>query len=164
MRNTIGFLVLVLLFPGLSQAGLFGSNQVVKATQDRTDCIPDAVQNTLKDVAAKFGTVQIVSGFRSRSDNARRGGADGSQHILCKAADFLIPNRGSKAVQKRLQEFLLAEKEKYGIRYNVYCSGRSHIDNNNRGLPDSYSSCVEREAWHRGARKTYTRSRRQGGR
>jgi uncharacterized protein YcbK (DUF882 family) len=126
----------------------------VKATGDQTSCVPKRVQNVLKLVAGKFGKVTIKSGYRSPVDNARRGGAKRSQHLGCKAVDFLIPNRGSRARQQQLASFLQQQKSGGHLRYNVYCSGRTHLDNSN--LHDGYSTCVSGH----GARKNYKRRRK----
>ena len=151
--------LLLALAPG-SVSAVFESPKIISQTNDRLDCVPTQVRKAAKEIADQFGKVIIKSGYRAPKDNKRRGGAKGSQHMQCKAIDFLVPNGSGRANQQKLNGFLRSIKAKYGIRYNVYCSGRAHIDNNNRGLPDNYSSCVGRPTYPNGKVKTYKRRSR----
>ncbi len=120
-----------------AMAGNCSSTHVKIATTDKTSCIPQRVCNALEKIGQRFGTVSIVSAYRSKKDNARRGGAKDSLHIQCRAIDFLIPNHGSRNTQQELANFM----EKMPFRYNVYCTGRAHIDDSNR--KNGYNSCVK---------------------
>lgn len=134
-------LLAFILVLGLASEPAFaicGSGDVAKATNDRTDCIPAKVCQILQSVAAQFGKVQVKSGYRSPGDNERRGGAGDSMHIYCRAADFWIPNHESRNVQDKLKSFLKGQKGKGTMRYNVYCTGRAHVDNSNRS--DNYNT------------------------
>jgi hypothetical protein len=79
-------------------------------------------------------------------------------HIPCRAIDFLIPNRESRAKQQQLASFLQQQKSGGGMRYNVYCTGRTHVDNSN--LRDGYQTCVQGAA----AGKNYKRQPRYANR
>lgn len=134
-----------------SAFAVFGSNSISLSTKDRTDCVPKSVQAALRQVADRFGRVTIKSAFRDKRDNARRGGAKGSLHIQCRAVDFLVPGRESKSKQRELASYMRQLKAKSRLRYNVYCSGRSHLDDSS--LRDGYSTCVGGG----GSKKSYKR-------
>ncbi|MGZ6469351.1 MAG: D-Ala-D-Ala carboxypeptidase family metallohydrolase, partial [Bdellovibrionota bacterium] len=108
MKQKIFLLAALLITtPIASQARAeWGNDNIVKDTKDRTNCTPKRVQEVLKAVQAKFKKVIIKSGFRDVADNARRGGAKGSQHLKCGAIDFLIPGRESRNTQQQLATFL----------------------------------------------------------
>lgn len=119
-----------------SHAAVWGHSKIVSDTNDRLDCVPNKVRSTLKKVADQFGRVEIKSGLRPPKENKKRGGAKGSAHIDCRAVDFVYPGRESKAKQRQMASFL----KKMGVRYNVYCSGRAHVDDTNRA--NNYDTCL----------------------
>lgn len=121
-----------------------GSDKVIKATSDRTDCLPKVVCKTMREVADRFGTVKIVSSYRPAADNAKRGGAKKSMHIQCRAVDFLVPGYDRRNTQQELANFL---ENKPG-RYNVYCTGRTHFDDSN--LKNGYSTCIRSSKYGKG--------------
>lgn len=134
----------------------FGSPAIVKSTGDKTSCIPKRVQTVLNNIQKKFKKVIIKSGYRARADNARRGGAKGSLHIQCRAIDFLIPNQANSNQQRQLLAFLKEQKSQGPLRYNIYPTGRAHVDDS--ALCDSYQSKVERKQC--GQNKNYKRPRK----
>ncbi len=141
MKNFFLFSLSTLLFfqpvfHSSAQAAVWGHSKIVADTDDELDCIPQKVRSTLKKVADQFGRVEIKSGLRPPKENRKRGGAKGSAHIECRAIDFVYPGRESRTKQKQMASFL----KKMGIRYNVYCSGRAHIDDTNR--PNNYDTCL----------------------
>lgn len=160
LSRALPALLTIALFTPSTAHALFDSGKVVSQTSDRTNCIPAQVQEAAKAIAEKFGKLTVKSAYRSPKDNRRRGGAKASQHMKCKAIDFLVPNGSTRANQQKLNTYLRSIKSQYRIRYNVYCSGRAHIDNNNQGLPDNYSSCVGRPTYANGKVKTYKRRKR----
>ena len=57
----------------------------------QTECFVPRLVNTLRYVENHFGKpVTVTSGFRSAKGNRRAGGAKGSKHITCEAADFQV--------------------------------------------------------------------------
>lgn len=158
------FVFIALISPHLFLAGsamaACGSDRIAVATSDQIDCLPKIVCKTLRDVADRFGSVTIVSGYRPLGDNARRGGAKHSMHLSCRAVDFLVPNHASANVQQELANFL---ETKPG-RYNVYCTGRAHFDDSNRR--NGYSTCVKSGGYGKGKadKKKRKKHRRKRGR
>jgi hypothetical protein len=136
------FAVFIFLFSVSEAFAICGSTSVEKDTGDQTSCLPSRVCHVLQAISAKFGKVEVVSGYRGWEENRRRGGVSGSMHLECRAADFRVPNGGSRAVQQALANFLRAQKQGGSLRYNVYCTGRTHVDNSDR--VDGYETCVNR--------------------
>jgi hypothetical protein len=148
-------LIAALLFtlPAMAE---FNNANIVKETGDKTSCIPKRVQTVLNNIQKKFKKVIIKSGYRAPADNARRGGAKGSLHMSCRAIDFLIPNHANSNQQRQLLAFLKEQKSQGQMRYNIYPTGRAHIDDSN--LCDSYQSKVEHKQC--GQNKNYKRPRK----
>lgn len=118
-----------------------GGPKVEIATKDKTSCLPKKVCTILGMIAEKHGKVSIVSAYRPERENARRGGAKKSMHIQCRAVDFLIPKRSTIAEQRALASTMVNIRKKVGqMRYNVYCTGRAHVDDS--GLKDGYDTCI----------------------
>lgn len=141
MKQLFFLLILSALFTPSAYA-LFGSDKVTKCrgcsgAGDNVDCLPNDLKAVAKRIADEFGQVEIASGARFGAANAKRGGAKNSLHTKCRAIDFRVPNYSSVATQRKLRAFLKSQP----VRYNVYCTGRTHIDNSS-GLPNSYSSCL----------------------
>ncbi len=97
------------------------------STGDRHSCLPQAVKRQLNAMVAMGWEVNLMSAHRSRADNARRGGASGSLHIQCRAADFTVSN----VPRHNVAAYLLANRIG-GL--GLYCSGRFHIDNGRRRM------------------------------
>lgn len=75
-----------------------------------------------EDIRSEFGRVSVTSGCRCTQYNATIGGSIGSQHIVCRAMDF-VTELGTPA---EVQAWLKARYPgKYGI--GSY-SGWTHID------------------------------------
>lgn len=133
----VALTITIFFFHTNAHAGACGSDKVKVGTKDKISCLPPRTCGALKRVADTFGSVTIVSGLRPAADNARRGGAKKSQHIHCKAADFLVPGHQNKATLEKLARLLAAIP---GTRYNVYCTGRTHVDDSN--LSNGYDTCL----------------------
>ncbi len=87
------------------------------------DCLPAKLVAALEDVAKKHGPVYVNSTHRSKSHNAKVGGAKYSQHLGCKAIDFgLVDKSKNKAALKSI----IADKRVGG--YKLYAGGHFHID------------------------------------
>lgn len=91
-------------------------------TGDNYSCLPSSVKNQLKAMAQMGWEVHLMSAHRTSKDNHKRGGASGSLHIQCRAADFKVANVNKKTVENYLRANRIG-----GL--GVYCSGRFHIDN-----------------------------------
>lgn len=89
-----------------------------------TSCFPTRLRSVLNKVRARYGTTAIVSsGYRSRNQNRRVGGARRSMHVQCKAADIRVPG-----VNKyQLARFLKTIPSVGGV--GTYgCNGAVHVD------------------------------------
>lgn len=127
-------------------------------SRDPNACLPPDVCNVLRDISKKFGSaekkIEVMSADRKRNCESRGGAGCGSLHAKCRAVDLFIPGihgENNKAKHKSIMlPFLKAEKAKYPIRYNIYCTGTVHVDDAllTTKLPDSYESCVEGKAYH----------------
>jgi uncharacterized protein YcbK (DUF882 family) len=60
-------------------------------------CLNGSLRRVLAQVASRFGSVTVNSTCRSRSRNARVGGAPRSKHLTGNAADFRIHGNGGAA-------------------------------------------------------------------
>ncbi len=111
------------LSPSDSEVG-----KVIIDTEDETSCLPERLKEWLSIIALEFGQVRIVSGHRSFKDNKERGGADGSQHLYCRAADFNVEYNDKEKVPRDLVRLFLANNflGKGGVGF--YCNDRWHLD------------------------------------
>jgi uncharacterized protein YcbK (DUF882 family) len=89
----------------------------------RQDCLPAKLVAALEDVAKKYGPVYVNSTHRSKSHNAKVGGASKSQHLNCKAIDFGLVD---KSKNKEALKLIIADKRVGG--YKLYAGGHFHID------------------------------------
>jgi hypothetical protein len=159
---------LCLIFPVAAYA-LFGSSKVIKAGPDAAEkrCgprveepegLPQEVKSALVKIAAnpEFGAVTLASAYRNPRNNRCRGGARSSEHMRHKAADFYVKGYGSRSKQQKLGSFLSTT----GLRFNIYCSGRAHVDNRATGN-GNWSTCVHARRGSKGGRaspdKSYSR-------
>lgn len=93
------------------------------ATDDSTSCFPPKLKEFINELRTRFGSVEINSGYRSRTHNRQVGGARRSQHMSCNAVDFSIP--GVPRAEVKL--FLTANfRGRAGVGY--YCNDRFHLD------------------------------------
>jgi hypothetical protein len=126
------------------------------ATNDNVGCFPKKLVDYIQEVRQEFGSVQIVSGHRSASDNARRGGAKKSQHVHCKAVDFKVPG----VSKERVRGFLAANfSGRAGIGF--YCNDRFHLD---VGSPRQWGGCPPSSGEIRSARARSRGNQYAGGR
>lgn len=90
----------------------------------KTGCFPPALRAVLGRMGAHFGApVVVTSGHRSRGENRRAGGARGSLHVRCLAADVQIAGVAPSAVAR----FARAQPEVGGV--GTYRHTRSvHVD------------------------------------
>lgn len=90
----------------------------------RTGCFPAALRLVLARMGEHFGGAVIVtSGHRSQGENRRAGGARGSLHVRCLAADVQIAGVAPSAVAR----FARAQPEVGGV--GTYRHTRSvHVD------------------------------------
>lgn len=89
-----------------------------------TSCFPASLVNVLDRMRVHFGAPVIVtSGYRSPSANRRAGGARGSYHMRCQAADVQIAGVAPSAIMR----FARAQAEVGGV--GAYRHTRSvHVD------------------------------------
>lgn len=88
-------------------------------------CLPSTLIGVLYDVAATFGDVKVISGYRSPSHNRTVGGATHSLHMECRAIDFFVAGAAGGLVN-----WLIGRKDVGG--YKRYPFGSFHIDNGPR--------------------------------
>lgn len=90
----------------------------------KTGCFPPALRAVLERMGGHFGApVVVTSGHRSRAANRRAGGARGSLHVQCLAADVQIAGVAPSAVAR----FARAQPEVGGV--GTYRHTRSvHVD------------------------------------
>jgi hypothetical protein len=86
-----------------------------------SDCLAFALRTVLVELAASFGPLRVNSTCRSRSHNARVGGAKRSFHLTGNAADFRIAGSARPVLA-----FLRARPDVGGIKH--YGQGVFHID------------------------------------
>ena len=119
-------------------------------TQDDYSCLPPVVIQKINSMARRDGwSVSLVSAYRSRADNARRGGATNSYHIPCRAADFVVDGVSREVVE----DHLIAT---WTGGLGLYCGKRFHIDN---GPHRMWGGCADAED----RRLYYSRGRNRGG-
>lgn len=90
-----------------------------------TKCFPDELRLVLTTIQKHFGNnqIQVSSGFRSKRENRRRGGANKSYHIRCMAADIRI-----KGVSKhKLARYARSVSGVGGVG-TYSCNGIVHVD------------------------------------
>ena len=88
------------------------------------DCFKPQLVRTLKTIERHYGKpVVVTSGYRSPKHNRRVGGASGSRHTSCEAADVQI-----EGVSKwQLAKYLRSMPGRGGV--GTYCHTESvHID------------------------------------
>ena len=109
-----------------SAAGLGRSmGSIVRQTPSVSiECFKPGLVDALRRVERKFGQkVVVTSGYRSPKRNRRAGGAKGSKHMTCEAADIQVPGV-SKA---KLAAFLRSMPNRGGV--GTYCHTKSvHYD------------------------------------
>ena len=109
-----------------SAAGLArGVGAFIKQTPSvETACFKPELVAALQTVERKFGQkVVVTSGYRSPKRNRRAGGAKGSKHMTCEAADIQVPG----VTKGRLAAFLRSLPNRGGV--GTYCHTKSvHYD------------------------------------
>ena len=90
----------------------------------KTECFVPALVQTLRQVERHYGKpVTVTSGYRSPKGNRRAGGAKGSKHMSCEAADIQVEGVG----KWELAKFLRSMPERGGV--GTYCHTQSvHYD------------------------------------
>ena len=114
-------------FQVASAAGLArrGRNGFVKQTQAvSTECFKPELVTALRRVERHFGRPVIVtSGYRSPKHNRRAGGAKGSKHVTCEAADIQVDG----VSRSKIAAFLRSMPDRGGV--GTYCHTKSvHYD------------------------------------
>jgi len=97
---------------------------LVQTDHVNTNCFQAPLVNKIKSIEAHYGKPAIVtSGFREVAQNRRAGGASGSMHTSCQAADIQV-----EGVSKRdLAGYLRSLPDRGGV--GTYCHTESvHID------------------------------------
>jgi len=85
------------------------------------DCLTSPLRSVLAEVASLFGAIRVNSTCRSKTHNARVGGAPHSYHLTGRAVDFRIAGN-----VKAVSQFLLSQKAVGGFKH--YGFGIFHID------------------------------------
>ncbi len=90
-----------------------------------TKCFPKSLKKVLSEIQGHFGkdAVLVSSGFRSRQENRRRGGARQSYHLRCMAADIRIDG----VPKHRLARFARTLDGVGGVG-TYSCNGIVHVD------------------------------------
>lgn len=88
-------------------------------------CLNGTLRNVIADLASNYGPVTVNSTCRSRSHNARVGGATRSQHLTGDAADFRIASNVGAAYAS-----LRGNSSVGGLKH--YGGGLFHIDTGER--------------------------------
>src|SRR5262245_48163640 len=101
------------------------------------NCLASPLRTVLSEVAALFGAVRVNSTCRSKTHNARVGGASRSYHLTGNAVDFRIA-----ANTAAVSRFLLGKKTVGGFKH--YGFGLFHIDTGPRRTWDGGPG---RRAW-----------------
>ena len=104
--------------PRKSLSGGGGINWVANS-----GCLSSNLRGVIASVAANYGSVTVSSTCRSRSHNARVGGASKSHHLTGDAADFRVHGNWGAAAG-----FIRS----HGGGYKHYGGGLFHIDNGAR--------------------------------
>jgi len=87
------------------------------------DTVDIVMVNELQRLRDKYGRITITSGCRCVKHNKAEGGGKFSQHLLGKAADFIIHSMKASEVFKLLDFYWEGGLGKY--------HGRTHIDSRN---------------------------------
>ena len=89
-----------------------------------TECFKPELVAALRRVERKFGQkVVVTSGYRSPKRNRRAGGAKGSKHMTCEAADIQVPG----VSKGKLAAYLRSMPNRGGV--GTYCHTKSvHYD------------------------------------
>jgi hypothetical protein len=88
-------------------------------------CLDGSLKSVIYQVAANFGPVTVSSTCRSKSHNAKVGGAPKSKHLSGDAADFRVHSNAGSAYA-----FLKSHGSVGGLKH--YGGGLFHIDNGAR--------------------------------
>lgn len=153
MKN-LNWLLTLLFIISFSSADAVAphSRRLMKVkTNDRVGCFPEKLWGFLGEVQAKYGRIEIVSGHRGSSDNRRRGGAKGSLHISCRAADFRVPGANSDEVRKYLEASF---SRRGGV--GLYCGDRFHLD---VGRPRVWGKCASHNRYGNYRSTSYSRNK-----
>lgn len=70
------------------------------APLDAIERLKPLCQAVLEPLRARFGAVQVTSGYRCPALNAAIGGKPGSQHLRGEAADLVVPGVATAAVAR----------------------------------------------------------------
>ena len=105
------------------------------------NCLASPLKSVLAEVAALFGVVRVNSTCRSKTHNARVGGASRSYHLTGNAVDFRVA-----ANTAAVSRFLLGKKSVGGFKH--YGFGVFHIDTG------------PRRTWDGGPRRAWASNRR----
>lgn len=91
----------------------------------KTTCFPNELRHALTTIQKHFGKnqIQVSSGYRSKRENRRRGGANKSYHIRCMAADIRI-----KGVSKQKLARYARSISGVGGVGTYSCNGIVHVD------------------------------------
>ena len=111
--------------PGLYR--LFGKGSV--SYRGASWCVPFGLKRVLRRVAYHYGDVEVFSTFRSPWHNWRVGGASGSYHKTCRAADFKVRGADMREV------YAYVKRQSAVGGHKLYSRGRGghiHIDNGPR--------------------------------
>jgi len=101
------------------------------------NCLASPLRTVLSEVAALFGAVRVNSTCRSKTHNARVGGASRSYHLTGNAVDFRVA-----ANTTAVSRFLLGKKNVGGFKH--YGFGLFHIDT---GPRRTWAGGPGRRAW-----------------
>lgn len=119
-----------------------------KITGRFSSCFPSSLRRILRNVANRFGSVHINSGYRSPGHNRRVGGARNSQHVACRAADIKVWGVSKYALAR-----FLRRQPGRGSVGTYGCKSHVHVD------VGPYRN------WHKGCgRRRYKRRRRYASR
>ena len=112
--------VLLALSFVLSSCALFRPAPVT--WNDTKWCVPPELKRVIRQVALKFGSVNIHSTHRWPAENKRKGGKPKSYHLKCRAVDFSVKGDPSAVLA-----FIKNHPSVGG--YSRYPQGFYHIDN-----------------------------------
>ena len=107
--------------PGLYR--LFGKGEV--HYRGASWCVPWSLKRVLRRVAHHYGDVHVFSTWRSPWHNRRVGGASGSYHKTCRAADFTVKGADMRQVYAYVKRQSAVGGHKL---YSRRRGGHIHID------------------------------------